>query len=44
MLSDAGYDFVTMYVGGGTPTVLVDELVETIDYAKSLFNITRSFL
>ncbi len=39
MLSDKGYDFVTMYVGGGTPTVLVDELVETIDYAKSLFQI-----
>lgn len=39
MLSDRGYDFETMYIGGGTPTVLVDELTETIDLAKRLFAI-----
>ncbi len=39
MLADKGYDFVTMYIGGGTPTVLVDELTQTIDLAKSLFSI-----
>jgi len=37
MLYDEGYDFVTLYIGGGTPTVLIDELVETIDFTKSLF-------
>ncbi|OJX41417.1 MAG: hypothetical protein BGO78_01415 [Chloroflexi bacterium 44-23] len=39
MLADKGYDFTTMYIGGGTPTVLVDELTQTIDLAKSLFSI-----
>jgi coproporphyrinogen III oxidase-like Fe-S oxidoreductase len=39
LIADLGYDFVNMYVGGGTPTVIVDELIETIDYAKKLFNI-----
>lgn len=39
LLSDLGYDFVTMYVGGGTPTIIVDELVKTIDFAKTLFSI-----
>jgi menaquinone C8-methyltransferase len=39
MVADQGYDFGSMYVGGGTPTIDIDELVETIDLAKSLFNI-----
>ena len=26
MLSDEGYDFESMYIGGGTPTILADEL------------------
>ncbi len=39
MLSDRGYDFETMYIGGGTPTVLIDELTATIDLAKRLFSI-----
>jgi coproporphyrinogen III oxidase-like Fe-S oxidoreductase len=39
MLADLGYDFVTMYIGGGTPTILIDELTKTIDYAKSIFSI-----
>lgn len=34
-----GYDFVSLYIGGGTTTILPDELVKTIDYAKELFNI-----
>lgn len=34
-----GYQFSSLYIGGGTPTVLMDELVETIDLAKSLFPI-----
>ena len=39
MIADLGYDFVTMYIGGGTPTILIDELSKTIDYAKSKFSI-----
>lgn len=38
-VAEQGFDCPSMYVGGGTPTVLVDELVETIDLAKSLFDI-----
>ncbi len=32
MLADQGYDFESVYVGGGTPTVDIDELCETIDW------------
>ncbi len=34
--TDTGYTFSELYVGGGTPTVLPDELVETIDLVRSL--------
>jgi len=36
-VSDLGYDFASLYVGGGTPTILLDELADTIDLAKRLF-------
>ena len=39
MLADRGFDFVNLYVGGGTPTVDLDELITTIDHAKRLFSI-----
>lgn len=39
MLADLGYDFDSMYVGGGTPTIMIDELCETIDLARELFDI-----
>ena len=39
MLADQGYDFESMYIGGGTPTILPDELADTIRLAKSLFSI-----
>ncbi len=39
MVADQGFDCTSMYVGGGTPTVIVEELCETIDLAKSLFRI-----
>jgi coproporphyrinogen III oxidase-like Fe-S oxidoreductase len=39
MVAEQGFDFGSMYVGGGTPTVIVEELCETIDLAKSLFRI-----
>jgi coproporphyrinogen III oxidase-like Fe-S oxidoreductase len=34
-----GYRFGALYVGGGTPTILVDELCRTIDLARELFRI-----
>ena len=37
MVADLGYDFTSLYIGGGTPTILVDELAQTIDLARSLF-------
>ncbi len=39
MVAELGYDFPALYVGGGTPTILVDELVQTIDLARELFSI-----
>ena len=39
MVADLGYRFSAMYVGGGTPTVIVDELVKTIELARELFDI-----
>jgi menaquinone C8-methyltransferase len=39
MVADRGYRFSSMYVGGGTPTVMVDELAATIDLARELFDI-----
>lgn len=34
-----GYVFETLYIGGGTPTVRIDELIRTIELAHSLFPI-----
>lgn len=39
MLAEAGYDFESLYIGGGTPTILMDELVKTIELARSTFSI-----
>ncbi|HEY3318161.1 MAG TPA: coproporphyrinogen III oxidase family protein [Coriobacteriia bacterium] len=39
MVADLGYDFESMYVGGGTPTIMLDELCDTIDLARELFHI-----
>ena len=39
MIALMGYDFGSAYFGGGTPTVLIDELVATIDLARELFDI-----
>ncbi len=35
--AELGYDFDSLYIGGGTPTILLDELAETIDLAHELF-------
>lgn len=39
MLADLGYDFDSLYIGGGTPTIMIDELCETIDLARDTFSI-----
>jgi len=36
---DLGYNFGGIYVGGGTPTVLIDELEQTLQAARDLFAI-----
>jgi coproporphyrinogen III oxidase-like Fe-S oxidoreductase len=36
---EQGYKFEGIYVGGGTPTVLIDELAQTLDLAQELFPI-----
>ena len=37
MVADLGYAFQAVYVGGGTPTILINELVETLDLVRELF-------
>jgi coproporphyrinogen III oxidase-like Fe-S oxidoreductase len=37
--ADLGYDFQAIYVGGGTPTVLIDELEKTIARACERFHV-----
>lgn len=37
MARDMGYDFTSMYIGGGTTTILEDELIQTIELARKLF-------
>lgn len=39
MLKDLGYDFESIYCGGGTPTIMIDELCDTLDLARDLFSI-----
>ena len=39
MLADLGYDFDSVYVGGGTPTIMIDELCKTIDLARDMFSV-----
>lgn len=37
MAKDLGYDFQSVYVGGGTTTILEDELIRTLELARKLF-------
>ena len=39
MLKDLGYDFESVYIGGGTPTIMIDELFETIDMVLQYQNL-----
>lgn len=34
-----GYNFKSLYVGGGTPTVMIDELASTLELVKACFNL-----
>ena len=36
---ERGYDFGGVYVGGGTPTVMIEELADTLRVAKDCFSI-----
>jgi len=40
-MADLGYTFNALYLGGGTPTVLVDELIQTIRLVNDLFGDTE---
>ena len=41
MLKKLGYNFDSVYIGGGTPTIMIDELCETIDLARDIFDINE---
>jgi len=38
LYKELGYKFGGVYIGGGTPTILMDELIETIDLVQRLFS------
>ena len=38
---DAGFEFVDVYIGGGTPTVIPEQLVETLEFIRSLYAIEQ---
>lgn len=39
LVESLGYRFKSLYIGGGTPTILIDELIKTIELAKELFGV-----
>ncbi len=39
-VTDLGYRFSELYIGGGTPTVLPDQLAETVEFVSSLHELT----
>jgi coproporphyrinogen III oxidase-like Fe-S oxidoreductase len=41
MYKSQGYDFQALYVGGGTPTILIDELEEAIHLIKENYHISE---
>jgi len=38
---EAGYDFSGIYAGGGTPTILIEELEATLEEARAFFDIRQ---
>ncbi|HYA14183.1 MAG TPA: coproporphyrinogen III oxidase family protein [Syntrophales bacterium] len=41
LYKDKGYDFSGIYVGGGTPTILMEELEKTLALARECFSIRQ---
>ena len=41
LYKNLGYDFKALYVGGGTPTVLLDELTRTLELIKKTYSVTE---
>jgi len=41
LYKDKGYDFSGIYVGGGTPTILMEDLERTLELARSYFSIRQ---
>ncbi len=41
LYKDKGHDFSGVYVGGGTPTILIEELEETLRLARQCFSIRQ---
>lgn len=41
MYKDLGFDFKALYIGGGTPTILIDELASTINLVRELYGVTE---
>ena len=39
MVKELGYDIESIYCGGGTPTILLDELCKTLDLARETWDI-----
>ncbi|PHS40650.1 MAG: coproporphyrinogen III oxidase [Sulfurovum sp.] len=39
LAKEKGFEFSSVYIGGGTPTILPEELAETIDLCRELFDI-----
>ena len=39
IIKEKGFDFTSMYVGGGTTLINEEELLETLELCKKLFNI-----
>ena len=42
MYKSRGYDFKGMYIGGGTPTISMNRLLETLSITKDIFNISET--
>lgn len=36
-----GYDFISLYIGGGTPTVNLQGLIRIVDHIQKAFNLTK---
>lgn len=41
MYKNLGYNFKSLYIGGGTPTILIDELETTINLIKKMYGVTE---